>query len=84
MRHRDHGASSEKVERKIEQYELMLEEIEATRAEAEARSGKDALPEAEDEKAHPKRKPLPDNLPREDKVYEAPCDCPTSWQHVIP
>ncbi|MFP1132670.1 IS66 family transposase [Asticcacaulis sp. W401b] len=77
LRHRTHGASSEKVERKIEQYELMLEEIEATRAEAEARSGKDDLPEAEEDKKTPKRKPLPGNLPREDKVYEAPCNCPT-------
>lgn len=31
---RQHGASSEKIDRKIEQFELMLEEIEASRAEA--------------------------------------------------
>lgn len=40
LRHRQHGASSEKIDRKIEQFELMLEEIEASRAEAELRSGK--------------------------------------------
>lgn len=40
LRHRQHGASSEKIDRKIEQFELMLEEIEASRAEAEARSEK--------------------------------------------
>ncbi|MBB4300595.1 transposase [Rhizobium leguminosarum] len=40
LRHRQHGASSEKIDRKIEQFELMLEEIEASRAEAEQRSGK--------------------------------------------
>lgn len=43
LRHRQHGASSEKIDRKIEQFELMLEEIEASRAEAEMRSGKHPL-----------------------------------------
>lgn len=40
LRHRQHGPPSEKIDRKIEQFELMLEEIEASRAEAEMRSGK--------------------------------------------
>ncbi|MDW9515709.1 IS66 family transposase, partial [Sinorhizobium meliloti] len=44
LRHRQHGPSSEKIDRKIEQFELMLEEIEASRAEAEMRSGKNPLP----------------------------------------
>ncbi|MFW8642178.1 hypothetical protein ACOJBO_02390 [Rhizobium beringeri] len=42
LRHRQHGASSEKIDRKIEQFELMLEEIEACRAEAEMRSGENS------------------------------------------
>ncbi|WP_416799359.1 IS66 family transposase [Ciceribacter azotifigens] len=77
LRHRQHGASSEKIDRKIEQFELMLEEIEASRAEAELRSGKTPLPELDDASEKPKRKPLPDGLPAEELVYAAPCNCPT-------
>src|SRR3546814_10155100 len=40
LRHRQHDASSAKIERKIEQFELMLEEIEAYRAEDEMRTGR--------------------------------------------
>lgn len=49
LRHRQHGPSSEKIDRKIEQFELMLEEIEASRAEADARSANSPLPELDDE-----------------------------------
>ncbi|NRQ16326.1 IS66 family transposase [Ensifer sesbaniae] len=77
LRHRQHGPASEKIDRKIEQFELMLEEIEASRAEAEMRSGKLPLPELDDAPAKPKRKPLPDGLPTEELVYAAPCSCPT-------
>lgn len=55
----------------------MLEEIEASRAEAEMRSGKAPLPELNDTPDEPKRKPLPDGLPTEELVYAAPCNCPT-------
>lgn len=77
LRHRQHGASSEKIDRKIEQFELMLEEIEASRAEAEARAGKTPLPVSDEVPSKPKRKPLPDGLPTEELVYPAPCNCPT-------
>ncbi|WP_034885863.1 IS66 family transposase [Ensifer aridi] len=77
LRHRQHGASSEKIDRKIEQFELMLEEIEASRAEADARSGKGLLPDLDDAPDKPKRRPLPDGLPTEERVYTAPCSCPT-------
>jgi transposase len=40
----------------------MLEEIEASRAEAELRSGKTPLPELDDASDKPKRKPLPNDL----------------------
>ncbi len=76
LRHRQHGASSEKIDRKIGQFELMLEEIEASRAEAEAHSGKTPLPELDKASEKPKRKPLPDNLPTEERIYPAPCNCP--------
>lgn len=77
LRHRQHGPSSEKIDRKIEQFELMLEEIEASRAEADARSANSPLPELDDEPDKPKRRPLPDGLPTEELVYAAPCNCPT-------
>jgi transposase len=77
LRHRQHGASSEKIDRKIEQFELMLEEIEASRAEAELRSGKTPLPDLDDAPDKPKRKPLPDGLATEELIYAAPCNCPT-------
>ena len=77
LRHRQHGGSSEKIDRKIEQFELMLEEIEASRAEAELRSGKTPLPELDDAPDKPKRKPLPDGLSTEELIYAAPCNCPT-------
>ncbi|CDZ54503.1 IS66 family transposase [Neorhizobium galegae] len=54
LRHRQHGASSEKIDRKIEQFELMLEEIEASRAEADACSGKGLLPDLDDAPDEPK------------------------------
>ena len=82
LRHGQHGASSEKIDRKIEQYELMLEEIEAARAESDALAGRPPLPERSEENEKAKRKPLPDTLAMEDAVYEAPCSCPTcggSW-----
>ncbi|MBB4577690.1 hypothetical protein GGI59_006608 [Rhizobium lentis] len=44
LRHRQHSASSEKIDRKIGQFELMQEEFEAARAEADACSGKRQLP----------------------------------------
>lgn len=68
------GASSEKVERAIEQLELALEDIEATAVETAP-----ALPaKAEDAKNKPARQPLPDHLPRHEEVHEVQdCACPT-------
>ncbi len=55
LRHGQHGASSEKIDRKIEQYELMLEEIEAARAESDALAGRPPLPERDETTEKPKR-----------------------------
>ncbi len=68
------GASSEKVERDIEQLELALEDIEAMAGETAS-----SLPAKADEpKAKPSRQPLPDHLPRQEVVHEvADCACPT-------
>jgi transposase len=68
------GASSEKVERTIEQLELALEDIEA--AASETAPGLPA--KAESSKNKPARQPLPDHLPRHDEVHEVQdCACPT-------
>jgi transposase len=68
------GASSEKVERQIEQLELALEDIEAS-------AGENASPpvaKAEAEKSKPARQPLPDHLPRFEEIHEVgDCACPT-------
>jgi hypothetical protein len=64
------GASSEKVERTIEQLELALEDIEAAASETAP-----ALPaKAESAKNKPARQPLPDHLPRLDEVERRFCD----------
>jgi transposase len=68
------GASSEKLERQIEQLELALEDIEAS-------AGENASPpvaKAEAEKSKPARQPLPDHLPRFEEIHEVgDCACPT-------
>ena len=56
------GASSEKIDRAIEQLELALEEIEAS--DAEDTHGKEKLVVGRP-KAKPTRRPLPEHLPRE-------------------
>ena len=64
------GASSEKIDRAIEQLELALEDIEAAAAQ-ETRP----VPPAEKrpDRARPARLPLPNHLPREDVVHAARC-----------
>jgi len=66
------GRSSEKLDREIEQLELQLEELQISQRQAEASTPAATKPEAE----APKRKPLPDHLPRERRVYEPDCTCP--------
>jgi transposase len=88
LRRSAYGSSSERIERELAQLELKLEEMEATKAEAEATA--EAIPAAETsaagdttaaqaaapEKKKPRRK-LPEHLPRTTVVHEAPQACPT-------
>ena len=62
------GASSEG----LEQLELLIEAVETERAEIRQKAGIVSSPE---EKAQPKRNPLPAHLPREDVVHEPAPDC---------
>jgi hypothetical protein len=74
------GRSSERITHQIAQLELQLEELETAEAEDIART------EASDpaaplvERKNPKRKPLPDHLPRQEVVHqpagEAASVCP--------
>jgi transposase len=78
-----YGRSSEKVERRIDQLEMMLEEIEigeaADRIERE-KIEKQKAPPAEKptkkKRTAPERASLPLHLPRERIEHEAACVCP--------
>ena len=66
------GRKSEKLARELEQLELRLEELETTQAadqaaEASAETHQSGVPQSESKPktSRPKRKPLPENLPRE-------------------
>jgi transposase len=66
------GRSSEQLDQTIAQLELSLEELEASESELLA----PLLSPPAVEKAKPARRALPESLPRETVVHEAPCSCP--------
>src|ERR1700723_1636432 len=74
------GKSSERITRRLEQLELQLEELETGEAEATSRDEAEERPEPTPERKKPKRKPLPEHLPRQDMVHEpednGACICP--------
>jgi len=84
LRRMQFGRSSERISRQIAQLELRLEELEAgaaeeaAKAEAEAEAAEPAAPVRE--RSKPKRKPLPEHLPRQDIVHQpaadGACPCP--------
>jgi transposase len=67
------GRSSEQLDQTIAQLELSLEELEASESELLA----PLISVSTVEKAKPVRRALPESLPRETIVHEAPCNCPT-------
>jgi len=73
------GRSSEKLDREIEQLEFLLGDIEESDAARQART-QASEGEASSASRPPKkpsvRAPLPDHLPLETVVHEAPCVCP--------
>jgi transposase len=72
LRREQYGRSSEKLDRQIEQLELRLGELEASRANDSERSAsrRDSVA------VRPARRPLPANLPREVRTYSPPeSDC---------
>jgi len=80
LRRMQFGRSSERLTRQIEQLELRLEELEAGEAEEIAKAIAEDWPLPIRETDRPKRKPLPDHLPRQEMVHEpqhdGACCCP--------
>jgi transposase len=80
LRRMQFGRSSERISRQIEQLELRLEELESGAAEDTAKADAGDAPAPNPERAKPKRKPLPDHLPREEVVHQpaadGACTCP--------
>ena len=78
-RREQHGPSSERGKRILDQLELQLEDAEATAAE-DAALAATASPEDSAVRGFTRRKPvrapLPSHLPRERVVIPAPCSCP--------
>ena len=86
LRREKFGASSERIERTLEQLELALEEAEAAKAEAIASLPQQPEPDAPGLQAQPtepakpekrKRRQLPPELPRRDVVHMPPGVCTT-------
>lgn len=79
LRRMQYGASAERTERLLAQFELELEDLEADAAEdelaAEIAAAKTTTIAAF-ERRKPVRKPFPEQLPRERMVVSAPCSCP--------
>lgn len=72
LKRQQFGRSSEKLDREIEQLELVLDDLREGEAQSHGERA-EALPE---EKQKPVRRPLPETLPREEIVHEAACTCP--------
>jgi transposase len=81
------GRSSEKLEREIEQLELLLGDLEEGVAESTARAApaKDGKPAGRARTARKPlgRKPLPEHLPREQVVHEPAPACPCCGGTVL-
>jgi transposase len=78
LRREQYGASAERTERLLAQFELGYEDLEVDAAEdelaAEFAAAKTTTISAFERK--PVRKPFPEHLPRERVVVSAPCSCP--------
>jgi len=74
LRRMTFGRSSEKLDRQIEQLELMLGDLEEAVGQSQQRVPDRLTDEARDK---PVRRPLPDHLPREEVVHAAACSCPS-------
>jgi transposase len=80
LRRMQFGRSSERVAQQIEQLELQLEELETGEAQETAKTEAEEQPTPIRERKKPKRKPLPEHLPRQEVTHEpadnGACTCP--------
>ena len=80
LRRMQFGRSSERISRQIEQLELQLEELETGEAQDISQAEAEGRQAAIRQRVKPKRKPLPDHLPRQEIIHEpeaaASCTCP--------
>jgi hypothetical protein len=75
LRRLQFGRSSEKLDAKIGQLELLVEELEANRATREANAPEVAAAKPE-QRERPARRALPERLPRETVEHTPACTCP--------
>jgi transposase len=71
-----YGRSSEKLDEKIEQLDLRVDDLEEAEAESRERRQSVSAPSAPRERSHPVRQALPAHLPREHVLHDAACVCP--------
>jgi transposase len=80
LRRQQFGRSSEKIDRIIEQLELMLDELETEAAvgpvAADPPATDDDAESAAVRRKSPGRRPLPEHLPRREIVHTPDCTCP--------
>ena len=82
LRRQQFGRSSEKIDRIIEQLELMLDELETEAAAGPMTAGPVAAPVTDEDdsaavrKKSSGRRPLPEHLPRREIVHSPDCTCP--------
>ena len=80
LRRMQFGRSSERITRQIEQLALQLEELETAEAEEIIKTVAEGGEEPARPRGKPKRKPLPDHLPRQEIVHQPDanraCICP--------
>jgi transposase len=76
LRRMQFGPSSEKLDTRIEQLELMLEDLEEGEAARTAPPAKPVIDQPRRERRQPVRRPLPGHLPREQIVHHPGSVCP--------
>lgn len=74
LKRQQFGASSEKLDGRVEQLELAIEAIKTDTAEQTAETVPAIATEESADK--PARRALPEHLPREDVIHPGPCACP--------
>jgi len=76
LRRMQFGRSSEKLDARIAQLELMLEDLEEGEAARPAPAAQRVSDQLRRERRQPVRRPLPDHLPREEIVHDPGSVCP--------